>query len=95
MTLNNSRPVTEVFLVRFENVAKMVLANDDDVIKTFPSDRADQPLRISVLQRRLRRDRSVANAHGPDAPDERSAIRAVAVADQVAWRLAPAAGFGS
>jgi hypothetical protein len=23
----------------------MVLANDDDVIKTFPSDRADQPLR--------------------------------------------------
>jgi hypothetical protein len=23
----------------------MALANDDDVIKTFPSDRADQPLR--------------------------------------------------
>jgi hypothetical protein len=92
MTLNNSRPVTEVFLVRFENVAKMVLANDD-VIKTFLSDRAISLL--SVLPRRPRRDRSVANAHGPDAPDERSAIRAVAVADQVAWRLAPAAGFGS
>jgi hypothetical protein len=30
----------------------MALANDDDVIKTFPSDRADQPLRISVLPRR-------------------------------------------
>jgi hypothetical protein len=44
----------------------MALANDDDVIKTFPSDRADQP----------RRDRSVANAHRPDAPDEGSAIRA-------------------
>src|SRR5215475_8105006 len=38
------------------NVAKMALANDDDVIKTFPSDRADQPLRISVLPRRPRRD---------------------------------------
>ena len=49
----------------------MTLANDDDVIKTFPSDRADQ---------RPRRDRSVANAHGPDAPDEGSAIRAVAIA---------------
>ena len=72
----------------------MALANDDDVIKTFPSDRADQPLRISVLPRRPRRDRSVANAHGPDAPDEGSAIRAVAVADQVAWRLVPAAGLG-
>src|SRR5215471_18722552 len=68
----------------------MALANDDDVIKTFPSDRADQPLRISVLPRRPRRDRSVANAHGPDAPDEGSAIRAVAVVDQVAWRLVPA-----
>jgi hypothetical protein len=44
MTLDNSRPVTEVCLVRCENVAKMALANDDDVIKTFPSDRADQPL---------------------------------------------------
>jgi hypothetical protein len=29
------------------NVAKMALANDDDVIKTFPSHPADQPLRIS------------------------------------------------
>src|ERR1700758_3235166 len=75
-------------------MAKMALANDDDVIKTFPSDRADQPLRISVLPRRPRRDRSVANAHGPDAPDEGSAIRAVAVADQVAWRLVPPAGLG-
>jgi hypothetical protein len=42
----------------------MALANDDDVIKTFPSDRADQPLRLSVLPRRPRRNRSVANAHG-------------------------------
>ncbi len=81
-------------MVRCENVAKMALGNDDDVIKTFPSDRADQPLRISVLPRRPRRDRSVANAHGPDAPDEVSAIRAVTVADQVAWRLVPAASFG-
>jgi hypothetical protein len=49
----------------------MALANDDDVIN-FPSHRADQPLRISVLPRRPRRDRSVANAYGPDAPDEGS-----------------------
>jgi hypothetical protein len=34
------------------------------------------------------------DAHGPGAPDEGSAIRAVAVADQVAWRLVPAAGLG-
>jgi hypothetical protein len=75
-------------------MAKMALANDDDVIKTLPADRADQPLRISVLPRRPRRDRSVVNAHGPDAPDEGSAICAVAVADQVARRPVPAAGLG-
>jgi hypothetical protein len=63
------------FLIRCENVAKMALANDE-VIKTFPSDRADQPLRMSVVPRRPRRDWSVANAHGPDRPDEGSAIRA-------------------
>jgi hypothetical protein len=27
-------------------MAKMALPNDDDVIKTFPSDRTDQPLRV-------------------------------------------------
>ncbi len=70
----------------------MALANADDVIKTFPSDRADQAAYRSAKARR--RDRSVANAHGPDAPDEGSASRAVAVADQVAWGLVPAAGLG-
>jgi hypothetical protein len=84
-------------MVRCENVAKMALANDDDVIKTFPSDRADQPLRISVLPRRPRRDRSVTNAHGSDAPDEGSAIGAVTVADQVArgWAVTPLSVLGS
>jgi hypothetical protein len=47
------------------------------------------PLQAKLLAR-PRRDRSVANAHGPDAPDEGSAIHAVAVTDQVTWRLVPA-----
>jgi hypothetical protein len=51
----------------------MALANDDDVIKTLPSNRVNQALRISVLPRRPRRDRSVANAHNPDVQDEGSA----------------------
>jgi hypothetical protein len=72
-----------------EDGARQRRRRDQDIL----SDRADQPVHISVLPRRPRRDRSVANAHGPDAPDEGSARRAVAVADQVAWRLVPAAGF--
>ena len=72
----------------------MALTKYDDVIKTFPSDRADQPLRISVLPGRPRRGRSIPYAHRGNAPDEDSAIRAVAVADHVAWRLVPPAGLG-
>jgi hypothetical protein len=69
----------------------MALANDDDVIKTFPSD----PISLSAYPL-CQGDRAETgrDAQGLDAPDEGSAIRAVAVADQVAWRLVPAAGLG-
>src|SRR5215469_6506989 len=41
-----------VFLIRKEQVAKMSLAKHDDVIKTLPPDRADEPLCIPVLPSR-------------------------------------------
>ena len=34
-----------------ENPAQMAFAEDDDVIEAFPADRADQPLRMTVLPR--------------------------------------------
>jgi hypothetical protein len=37
-----------VFLIRCEKVAKMSLTKYDDMIKTFPSDRTDQPLPVSI-----------------------------------------------
>ncbi len=42
----------------------MPFAKDNDVVEALTSDGADQPLRISILPGRMRRDRSVANAHG-------------------------------
>jgi len=38
-----------ILLIRFEHVAKMAFAKDDDMVQAVPPDRADQPFRISVL----------------------------------------------
>src|SRR3954447_17847565 len=60
-----------VFRIRAEHMAQMSLAEDEDVIKALPADQADQPFGTAVLPRRSRRCRSVANAHGANAPSER------------------------
>src|SRR5262245_15423165 len=40
--------------------AQVRLPKDDHVVETFPSDRADQPLRVPILPRRARRNGPVA-----------------------------------
>ena len=62
-------------------MAQMLLAKDDDMIKTFASDRADQPFAMSILPRRSRRGRPVTNPHRPKTPREYLAIDAVAIAN--------------
>ena len=54
-----------------EDVAQVPLA-EDDMIKTFPSDRANQPFRMSILPWRLGRGWPVAKAHGTKPPGENS-----------------------
>ena len=80
--------------VRKEYVAQVSLAEDDDMIKTFPSDRADQPFGMSILPWRSRRGWPVTNAHGAKPPFEYLAVDAVAIADDVPRRGLPAAGLG-
>ena len=48
----------------------MPLAEDNDMIEAITSDRADEPLRISILPRRAWRDRPIPDAHGPHALNE-------------------------
>src|SRR6266540_5594656 len=38
-----------IFLVRIEQMAEIPFAEHNNMVKTIPSDRTDQPLRISVL----------------------------------------------
>ena len=57
----------------------MPLAEDDDMVETFPPDRADQPFRMSVLPWRAWRGWPVPNAHGAKPPGENFAIGRVAI----------------
>src|SRR5258705_3059604 len=64
-----------------QHVAQVPLAEHDDMVKTFPADRADQTLGIAILPRRARRRRMVANAECPNAADEDTAVATIAITD--------------
>ena len=74
-------------------MAQVSLAKDDDMVKTFPPDRANQPFRMAILPWRSWRGWTVANAHGGEPPGENFAIDRIAIADDVLRGPFPAAGF--
>ena len=61
----------------------MSFAEDDDMVKTFPPDRANQPFRMAILPWRSRRGRPITNAHGAKPPFEYFAIDTVVIAEDV------------
>jgi hypothetical protein len=75
-------------------MTEMLLAKDYDVIEAVPPDRSDQPLRESILPRRSSRNRAIPYAHRCEAPNESLAISAIAITNDIARRLAPAARLG-
>ena len=72
----------------------MPLTEDDDMVKTFPPDRANQPFRMSILPWRVWRSWPVTNAHGAKPPLEYFAIDTVAIAEDMSRHRLPAAGLG-
>src|SRR6201981_3524822 len=79
--------------VRQQDVTEVSIAEHNNVVKAFPSDRTDQPFSISILPRRARRRRSIANAHRSKPSDEDLTIGTVAVTNEIAGSLSPAAAF--
>ena len=71
----------------------MALAEHNDVVKAFPSDRTDQPFSISILPRGARRRRSIADAYRSKPSDEDLTIGAVPVTNEITGSLFAAAGF--
>src|ERR1700721_2727896 len=82
-----------IFHVTEQQVTEVALAEYNNVVKAFPSDRTDQPFSISVLPRGARRRRSIADAHRSESADKNLPIGAVPVTNEIAGGLFPPAGF--
>jgi hypothetical protein len=76
-------------------LAQVLLTEDDDMVKTFPPERANQPLRMPILPRGARRNGPVPNAHSPKPPGENFAVNRVTIPNQVFGRPSPATSFGN
>src|SRR6202030_1674497 len=79
--------------VRQQYVTEGSLAQDDNVVKAFPSDRTDQPFSICVLPRGAGRRRSVANAYRSESADKDLTIGPVPVTNEIAGSLFPPTCF--
>src|ERR1700722_6283021 len=79
--------------VREQEVTEVALAEHNNVVKAFPSDRTDQPFSICVLPRGTRRCWSVANAYRSESADKDRTIGPVPVTNEIAGSLFPTAGF--
>src|SRR5580692_8198400 len=79
--------------VRKQDVTEVSLAEHNNVVKAFPSDRTDQPFGICVLPRGPWRCWSVANAYRSESADKDLTIGAVPVANEIAGSLFPPACF--
>src|SRR6202047_968083 len=79
--------------VRQQYVTEVSLAQDDNVVKAFPSDRTDQPFSICVLPRGAGRRRSVANAYRSESADKDLTIGPVPVTNEIAGSLFPPTCF--
>src|SRR5262249_33794279 len=64
-------------------MAEMPFAKHNDMVKTAPSDRTDEPLRISILPWRPYRDRTISYAHCSKTHDDDIAIDAIPVANDI------------
>ncbi len=84
---------SNIIRVRSKQMPKMLLAKYDDMVKAVASDRADEPLTISVLPWRSRRGWTIPNAHRPKSPDDNIAICAISVANDISRRFLPAECF--
>src|SRR6188472_306717 len=79
--------------VRAQHMAQMALAKHDHMIEALASDRADQSFSVTVLPRRSRRRRSVANANRANAPRKCLTVDPVAITNEVGRHRLPYAGL--
>src|SRR3954464_15951261 len=82
-----------ILLVRAQYMPQMSLAEHDHMIEALASDGADKSFSVTVLPRRSRRCRSVANAHLANASGKCLSVDAVAITNEVIRHRFPPAGL--
>src|SRR6266481_6673918 len=82
-----------IFHVTEQQVTEVALAEYNNVVKAFPSDRTDQPFSISILPRGARRRGSIADAYRSESADKNLTISAVPVTNEIFGSLFPTACF--
>src|ERR1700730_18065525 len=88
------RPYLVVIIhVTQQYVTEVSLAEHNNVVKAFPSDRTNQPFGICGLPRGTWRCWSVANAHRSESADKDLTIGPVPATNEIAGNLFPAASF--
>ncbi len=76
-----------------KHAAQVRLAEIDQMVQTFSSDRSDQPFDIGVLPGRAWRRRAIPDAHAFDPSLEHLPIGAIAIANKVFGRRVPRKGL--
>ena len=82
-----------VVCIGAKHAAQMRLAENDQMVQTFPSDRTDQPLDVGVLPGRTGCRGTIPDAHCPDPPLEHLPIGAMASTDEVFGHRVPRKGL--
>src|SRR5882757_9258445 len=72
-----------------QDSSQMHLAQDNDVVQTFPPDRSDQPFGKAILPRRGWRGRPVPDPHGAQSAPDDAAKDPIPIADEVVRSLIP------
>jgi len=72
----------------------MLLTEDNDMIQAISPDGTDEPFGVSILPGRPSRNRPIPYAHGSKTADEGTAVREIAITNDILWRFAPTASFG-
>jgi hypothetical protein len=77
-----------------EDLAQVGFATDDDVIQTFSADRANQSLRMPILQGRPRGGWVIAYTHRRKTLRDRMTVGPISVSDHAVWRFNSREGIG-
>lgn len=80
--------------IGFENPLELSIVQSDDMVQTFPSDRADHTFDVTILPRRSRGGRHLSDRHRCDVITESPAVGAVPISNEKPRSRVPWKGLG-